>query len=137
LDDKILLGWNTLMITAYCKAAAATANTTYLATAINTMDFFEINLNANNGAWYHTYKNNQAKIPAFLDDYAYTIQAYIHLQETTGNTSYLEKAAKIMDYVLEHFVDIDGLFYYTNNAQTDVVVRKKKCTTEQRLVEML
>jgi hypothetical protein len=126
LDDKILLGWNTLMITAYCKAAAATANTTYSATAINTMNFLETNLDANNGAWYHTYKNNQAKIPAFLDDYAYTIQAYIHLQEITGNSNYLEKAAKVMDYVIEHFVDTDGLFFYTNNAQTDVIVRKKE-----------
>ena len=34
--------------------------------------------------FYHTWKNDNAKYPAFLDDYAFLIQALIHLQEITA-----------------------------------------------------
>ncbi|MCU0321796.1 MAG: thioredoxin domain-containing protein [Chitinophagaceae bacterium] len=126
LDDKILLGWNSLMITAYCKAYSATANEKYKQIAIATIAFLEEKFIQLDGSWYHTYKNNQAKIPAFLDDYAYTIQAYIHLQEITGNQVYLEKAATLTSYVIEHFSDEGGLFYYTHQNQNDIIVRKKE-----------
>jgi uncharacterized protein YyaL (SSP411 family) len=55
------------------------------------------------------------------------IQAYIQLQEITGNSSYLIQAKKWMDYVLLHFIDEEGLyFYYTASYQKDVMIRKKE-----------
>ncbi len=127
LDDKILLGWNTLTITALCKAYAATGVERYKQLAINNYQFLVNAFEANDGALYHTYKNNQAKIPAFLDDYAYYIQACIHLQEITGESLYLLKAKVLTEYVIANFVEVDtGFFYYTHQHQTDVIVRKKE-----------
>ncbi len=127
LDDKIILGWNALMIMAYCKAYAATLNEHYKNIAISSMQFLKINLqNTEHGGWCHTYKNKVAKIPAFLDDYAYLIQAMIGLQEITGNQNYLLEAQQVTQYVIDNFSEGDTLFYYTHRQQTDVIVRKKE-----------
>lgn len=127
LDDKILLGWNALTITALCKAYAATGEERYKQLALNNYDFLVKAFEAVDGSFYHTYKNSQAKIPAFLDDYAYLIQACIHLQEVTGELMYLKKAKDLTEYVVDNFVEVDtGFFYYTHQHQQDVIVRKKE-----------
>jgi uncharacterized protein YyaL (SSP411 family) len=127
LDDKILLGWNALTITALCKAYAATGVERYKQLALNNYQFLVKVFIANGGSLYHTYKNGQAKIPAFLDDYAYFIQACIHLQEITGESLYLKKAKHVAEYVIENFVEVDtGFFYYTHQHQQDIIVRKKE-----------
>ena len=127
LDDKILLGWNALLITALCKAYAATGKENYKKLASNNAKFIENKFANADGSYNHTYKNNQSKIPAFLDDYAYLIQAFIHLQEVSGNGNYLLQANKITDFVIENFSETDtGFFYFTHQLQTDVIVRKKE-----------
>lgn len=127
LDDKILLGWNALLITALCKAYAATSIATYKNLAIKNAAFIEDKFANADGSYHHTYKNRQSKIPAFVDDYAYLIQAYIHLQEITGTSHYLIQAKKVTSFVIENFSETNtGYFYFTNQHQTDVIVRKKE-----------
>ncbi len=128
-DDKILLGWNALMLTAICKAYAATGTIEYKDLAIQLYNTVLTNFAVDEAklALYHTYKDGQAKTAAFLDDYAYLIQACIHLQEITGEASFLLKAAALTEYVLQHFSDQEaGYFFYTGIDQKDVIVRKKE-----------
>jgi len=126
LDYKIILSWNNLIIVGLCKAYAALGNIAYKQKAINSMQWIEQNmLNEKENYFYHTNTKGKNKSFAFLDDYASLIQAYIHLQEITGDISYLEKATKWMDYVQTHFLAEDGLFYYyTPIYQKDIIVRK-------------
>jgi uncharacterized protein YyaL (SSP411 family) len=128
LDHKVILGWNAMLIVGFCKMNAATGNQLYKKAAIECMDWLESNLYyADENYFYHSIANGIPKAQAFLDDYANLIQAYIQLQEMTGDTSYLFKAKKWMDYVLIHFIDEDGLyFYYTASYQKDVIIRKKE-----------
>jgi hypothetical protein len=127
-DDKIILGWNALMNTALSKAFAATGNETFRQLAIDNMQFLTNKFSSNEGGgFFHSWKNNIAKQPAFLDDYAFLIQALIQLQETTGNADYLEKARMLVVYVTENFSDTaSNFFFYTNANQADVIVRKKE-----------
>jgi len=127
-DDKILLGWNALMTTSLCKAFAATGNESFKKLAINNMQFLLSKVSNNNTVeFFHSWKNDIAKQPAFLDDYAFLIQALIQLQEITGHTNYLEEAKVITEHVLEIFKDSATVFFfYTNITQTDVIVRKKE-----------
>ena len=127
LDDKILFGWNALMNSACSNAYEALGEEEYREMAINNMNFLEKNLKAEGTEWFHTYKNGEAKIPAFLDDYAFLIQAYIHLQEITGEVSYLIKAKEITEQVIINFVEGNsGFFFYTYQNQKDVILRKKE-----------
>lgn len=126
LDDKILLGWNALMISAYCKAYTALDEEKYLQNAVRSIQFLEKNLKDGN-KWYHSWKENTPKYPAFLDDFAYLIQAYIHLHEVTGEISYLPQAKELLLYTIEEFDEEEtGFFYYTGQSQKDVLLRKKE-----------
>jgi uncharacterized protein YyaL (SSP411 family) len=81
----------------------------------------------NPGEFLHTWKNNIAKYPAFLDDYAFLIEALIHLQEITADTKWLLTAKKITEFVTENFSEPGGsFFYYTISGQNDVIIRKKE-----------
>lgn len=133
LDDKILSGWNALMITAFCKAFSATGDDKYRQMAMNGMSFLEKNMKGEDlFHFYHSYKEKygsggKATIPAFLDDYAFLIESYIQLQEITGEASYLTRAKELSDWVIEHFSEEEtGYFYYTDNRQDDVIVRKRE-----------
>src|SRR5687767_10052024 len=138
LDDKVLLGWNALMNIALVKAFAATGIEEYRQLAKFNMQFLLKSFaNGNSSEFFHTWKNGLAKHPAFLDDYAYLIQALILLQEITGDTGYLIKANEITLFVIENFSEEEsispeatssqpGFFFYTHKNQHDVIVRKKE-----------
>jgi len=128
LDHKIILGWNAMLIVGFCKMHAATGNELYKNAAIECIQWLEENLyHKDANYFYHSIANGTPKATAFLDDYANLIQAYIQLQEITGNTNYLMQAKKWMDYVLLNFIDEEGLyFYYTASYQKDVMIRKKE-----------
>jgi uncharacterized protein YyaL (SSP411 family) len=128
LDHKVISGWNGMLVVGLCKIYAATGNTKYKEAAMQCMQWLEKYLyDASKDLFYHSIANGTTKAPAFLDDYANLIQAYIQMQEITGDLSYLHKAKKWMDYVLVHFVDEEGLyFYYTAAYQQDIIIRKKE-----------
>lgn len=126
LDDKILLSWNALMNTACSKAYAATGNVRYRELAIKSMDFL-IQKFTGGEALTHSYKEGKSTIPAFIDDYAYLIQALIYLQEITGDQEYLKRAKHLTEYVVNNFADEEtGLFFYTHSKQEDVIIRIKE-----------
>jgi uncharacterized protein YyaL (SSP411 family) len=127
LDDKIILGWNALINIAYSKAYAATANPHYREMAEQNMQFLLSSFQGGNGLLNHTWKNGQAKYPAFLDDYSYLISALIELAQITGKYEYLNEAKAFTETVIEHFKDeASPLFFYTHKGQSDVLVRKKE-----------
>jgi uncharacterized protein len=128
LDDKTILGWNALMNTACSKAFGATGNELYRQLAIDNMNFLLTHCKTNSGnGLHHTWKNDKAKFPAFLDDYAFLIQALIHLQEITADKKWLLIAKSFTEFVIGNFSESQtGFFFYTPLTQTDVIVRKKE-----------
>jgi uncharacterized protein len=104
---------------------AATLKQEYLQEAEKLYKFLQENFSKSNSLFYHTYKNGEAKIPAFLDDYAYLIESAISLQEITSNQDYLFFAEKTTNFVLENFGEEGGnYFYFTPINQTDIIMRK-------------
>ncbi|TDH19793.1 thioredoxin domain-containing protein [Segetibacter sp. 3557_3] len=125
-DDKILLGWNALVNVALTKAYAATGEEEYKLLAVKNMAFLEKTLREpSENKWFHTTKEGTSRFPAFLDDYATLILAYILLQEITGCQEYLVKARRVCEEVFSRFEDASsGFFFYTPVEQTDVIMRK-------------
>lgn len=128
LDDKILLSWNALMNKACCIAFAAFGEERYRQLAQKNMVFLlERFENKALGDWFHSYKGGETRHPAFLDDFAFLIQALIHLQEITGDQHYLLEAKRITELVLNHFGDKESrLFFYNHQHQTDVLLRTRE-----------
>ena len=124
LDDKTLCSWNALMNVAYCKAYAATGYQHYKNIAIENANFIMNKMCVDNELM-HCYKQNKSYINGFIDDYAYTIWALIHLQEITGNQAYLRKAFSLANYTIEHFSKTNDVFFnFTSNNQKNVIVKK-------------
>jgi uncharacterized protein YyaL (SSP411 family) len=127
LDDKILLGWNALMNIACSKAFAALGTEEYRDLAVGNMRFLRTRLKGKGiYFYYHSYKE-EARIPAFLDDYAFLIAALLELQEITGDGGYLLEARDILEEVIAHFGEEGtGFFYFTHEGQKDLILRKKE-----------
>jgi uncharacterized protein YyaL (SSP411 family) len=124
-DDKMLLSWNALMNIALVDAAIALDSSDYLSEAIVHMDWMLSAFRNADNSLYHVWKNEQAKIPAKLDDYAYLIKALYHLASAKFDEKYIIEANRLMLYVNEHFLSEDKTFYYFSaDTQTDILVRK-------------
>ncbi len=127
LDDKILLAWNALMARGYLKAYTALGETHYREMAKQNLDFLLNNFSADqDGALYHSYKDGTPYLPAFLDDYAFLIQALILYYTATFDESMLRQAIDLTSYVMTHYADSEkDMFYYTKDGQEDVLFRKR------------
>jgi uncharacterized protein YyaL (SSP411 family) len=124
LDNKTLTSWNSLMNIAYCKAYAAIGDCHYREVAIRNMQFILDNLFVEDELM-HCYNNNSAYNTAFIEDYSYLIWALIHIQEITGEQTYLLKAKYLCDIVLSKFADTESpFFYFTESKKDDIIVRK-------------
>ncbi|MEM1326488.1 MAG: thioredoxin domain-containing protein [Bacteroidota bacterium] len=127
LDDKILLDWNALMCTAYVKAYQALGHEEYKTAALRNIEFLFDHFPQQDHTLklYHTYKDGQAQYDAFLNDYAYLIEALLHVYTLDFKTGYIDLAAQYADFVIAHFLDRDkSLFYFTSDEQDDLVTRK-------------
>lgn len=124
-DDKIILAWNAILATALCKAAAVLKDEKLTSIAAELYRFLCSQFVLDGQIKHHIYHQGQVKHPACLDDYAYLIQAAIHLQELTGNQHYLKDAQLLMLSAQEQFLQREtGFFFYTQEAQQDILVRK-------------
>ncbi len=127
LDDKILTSWNALMIIGYADAYQAFGEQTFLNKAIGAMNFILDKCTKQYSQLFRTYKNGQAKINAFLDDYSFTIEALLALYRITFDDNWLYRANDMLQYVLDHFYDKEtGLFYYTSDEDPKLISRKKE-----------
>jgi uncharacterized protein len=124
-DDKLLLNWNALWLQALCMAYRATNEEKFANLAVALAADVEATFKDNNQQYYHAAKNGITKIAAFLDDYAYYIQALICLYEVTGMESYLLLAQDLQTAIDNSFLEKGSTFYtYTSLEQADVIVQK-------------
>ncbi|HEY1041078.1 MAG TPA: thioredoxin domain-containing protein [Bacteroidia bacterium] len=124
LDDKTLCSWNALMITAYCEAYKAFGEKHFLNRAEATCNFIDSKM-MKGDALLHSYKNGEAKINGFLEDYAFVIEGYLNLYEVSGVEDWLKKASELNSYALEHFYDeVSGFFYFTSDEDEGLIMRK-------------
>jgi uncharacterized protein len=127
LDDKILTGWNALLLRGLVDAYRAFHQPDYLQLALQNAEFIEQNLRRNGGGLWRTTKNGRATIPAFLEDYALLIDAYTALYEATFIESWLQRARELTEYVLRNFHDpAEPHFFYTDATAETLIARKKE-----------
>lgn len=126
LDDKILTSWNGLMLKGLVDAYKVLGDPEVLKLALQNAMF--INKVLRDGAkLYHNYKNGQANIDGYLEDYAAVIDAYIALYQVTFNTEWLQLAKEMTDYTLANFYDKEeGLFFFTDANAEKLIARKKE-----------
>lgn len=125
LDDKALTAWNALLINAYVDAYRAFDMDEYLEKAKTAAIFILDNIKTGEGRLNRNYKEGTSSINAFLDDYAFVIEAFVTLYEATFNEFWLMSAEDLLSYALDHFYDNKkGMFFYTSDLDPDLIARK-------------
>ena len=124
LDDKSLTSWNALMIKGYIDAYKAFKTEDYLETVINASNFILDKMLKEDGSLNHSYNKDKAKINGYLEDYAFTIEAFISLYEVTLENSWLNKAKALAEYTLTHFYDNEQHIFYFNSNLDDALVTR-------------
>ena len=126
-DDKILTDWNSLMIAALAQGARVLDEPRYTLTAKHAFDFILNNMVDADGGLLHRYRDGEAAIPAYLDDYAFLIYGALELYETTFEAGYLKQALALNRQLIEHFRDDqNGGFYFTADDSEEMLVRQKE-----------
>jgi uncharacterized protein YyaL (SSP411 family) len=124
-DEKILTAWNALMISAHAQAGLILNDSKYTDRAIKAAQFILEKLYLNNRL-YRSYKDNNARHNAYLDDYAFFIAALLDLYEATQDTLWLKKAVEIDAILEKNYEDKkNGGFFLTSNDHEDLLAREK------------
>ncbi|HUU40740.1 MAG TPA: thioredoxin domain-containing protein [Desulfatiglandales bacterium] len=126
-DDKILTDWNGLMIAALAKGAQVFGEGKYLEAAKRSADFILSEMCNKEGRLLHRYRDGEAAIPAFLDDYAFLTWGLLEIYETSFESVYLKRAFDFNSLLLDHFWDgKNGGFYSVADYADKILIRKKE-----------
>ncbi len=124
-DDKILTDWNGLMIAALAYSGRALHQPTYIKAAENAARFIETHL-LEGDRLRHRYREGEAAIPGFLEDYAFFINGLIELYQATFDLHWLKLAVTLTQSTITHFADPEGGFFQTPDDGEILLVRKKE-----------
>lgn len=132
LDDKILISWNSLIISALSVLYRASHNEKYLQAAQNAQNFIEKNL-CNDKQLYTSYRDGKKSNKAFLDDYAFYTAALIEMYNSTLDNMYLDKAQQLCDETVKQFSDGENKGYYMSKAENSELFMNPKETYDGAL----
>ncbi len=124
-DEKVLTGWNALMVSAFARAAQVLEDDAALAAAEQTAAFLLKELRRD-GRVLAVFADGRAATPGYLDDYAFLVQALLDLFETAFDRTHLEAALDLAEAMLDLFWDeADGGFYFTGRDHERLIVRPR------------
>jgi uncharacterized protein YyaL (SSP411 family) len=127
LDDKILTSWNALMIAGLARAARAQDDPALSRLADRALDFLH------QSAWRdgRLYASAGAALPAYLDDYAFLLDALIESLQCRWNERDLTWAVALADALLQRFQDRErGGFFFTAHDHESLIQRPKPFADE-------
>jgi len=128
LDDKVLTAWNGLMISAFALGGAVLNQPVYAAAARRAAEFVMTRMyNPASGVLLRRYRQGDASIPGFLDDYALFVQALLDLYEAQFDRRHLELAIRLTTTAHELFEDRQhGAFFSAVEDDASLVLRVKE-----------
>ena len=128
LDDKLLTAWNGLMISAFALAGRCLGEARYTAAAEGAVRFFRTRMfNEETKILLRRFRDGDAGIPGFLDDYAFLACALIDLYETTFDFGHIQFAEKLAERLIELFEDTEeGGFFATAVGDPSLLLRMKE-----------
>jgi uncharacterized protein YyaL (SSP411 family) len=126
-DEKILAGWNGLMISAFAEAGLA-LDPRYGETAVAALEFVREQLwDEEEQRLVRRYKDGEADIDGYLEDYAFLARGAYNCYETTGDVAHLEFALDLGRAIVEEFFDAEaGTLYFTPQSGESLVARPQE-----------
>jgi uncharacterized protein YyaL (SSP411 family) len=124
-DEKILTSWNALAIKGLAIAARVLNRRDLADAAMAAVDFIHHHL-WREGRLLATYKDGRSHLAAYLDDYAFLLDALLELLQTRWRSRDLEFAQQLAQVLLSQFEDRDhGGFFFTAQDHEALIHRSK------------
>lgn len=123
LDQKIISGWNALLVSGLTQAYLAWGDVRFLDRAVEIVQFIEKHMIVND-ILMHTYNDGHVEQAAFLSDYAPLIQAYIYLYQATFDERYIQQARVYLKFVLQHFSDAEDRLFFLNSHEAEKLIHR-------------
>jgi uncharacterized protein YyaL (SSP411 family) len=124
LDDKVLLSWNALMLTAFAEAGRYLKSQEYLEVAMRNGRFLLDHLSTD-AHLYRSWRQGIATQPAFLEDYASLVIALLNLYQSNPDPAWFSAAVQIANQMNALFHDPEGGFFDTPSDQPGLIYRPK------------
>jgi uncharacterized protein YyaL (SSP411 family) len=125
-DEKVLTSWNGLMLAASAEAARTLNRDDYSQVAERNAGFLLHKLREEkNGRLLHSWKERDARLNGYLEDYAYLIEGLLELYQTTFEPCWFVAAQELADTMLEHFADSQGTLYDTSDDHETLITRPR------------
>jgi uncharacterized protein YyaL (SSP411 family) len=126
LDDKRLSAWNALIIAALADAGAVLGEARYLEAATDAAEFVWEHMRDGDGRLLRTYNDGAARLPAYLEDHAFLLEALLTLYEATFDERFFARARMLADEILERFADpMRGGFFVSAVDGERLITRRK------------
>ena len=124
-DDKVLASWNGLACRAFAEAGRALGRADYVAAAVGNAEFL-LGAMRREGRLLRTWKQGEARLKGYLEDYAMVAAALLEVYEATFDRRWLDAARSLADDMLRLFWDdqLDG-FYDTGHDHEKLIVRPR------------
>jgi len=125
LDDKVLASWNGLALAAFAEAGRVLGRADYIAAAVKNAGFIVREMR-DGERLLRSWKDGQAKITGYLEDYALVGVGLTSLYEATFDRQWLDESRRLAEQALQLFWDEGaGIFYDTGTDQETLVVRPR------------
>jgi uncharacterized protein YyaL (SSP411 family) len=131
-DEKILAGWNGLMLRGLAEAARAFGDAELRAMALRSGEFLFREL-VRDDRVFRSYKDGVAKIPGFLEDYASVALAAVSLYQLTFDRVWLERARQLADAIMARFWDEKAQAFFDTPADGEVLVTRPRDVTDNAI----
>ena len=129
-DEKQLTAWNALAIRGLAIAGRALEREDLVEAAVRAVDFIRATLFVD-GRLLASYKDGEARFPAYLDDHAFLLDALLELLQARWSSEHLQFAVTLADTLLENFEDAtSGGFFFTANDHEELIHRPKPLADE-------
>ena len=123
LDDKVLTGWNGLMIGGLARAGAILGEQRFIEAARRAAGFVTTHLRVD-GRLHRVWVGGRATIEGYLDDHAYLALGLVDLFDATGEEAWRDAALELTAEMIRLFRDTDrGGFYFTSAAHEPLLTR--------------
>jgi len=127
LDDKIITGWNGLMISAFARGAQVLGDPSYLETATRAAEFVKANLSDAKGQTLRrSYRGGTSEVAGFAEDYAFFIQGLLDLYETSFDSQWLLLAEQLQATQDRLFWDDKNGGYFNNTGEDPSILLRLK-----------
>jgi uncharacterized protein len=124
-DDKVLTSWNGLMISALACAYREIGDARYREAAEQAARFLLRDLRRPDGTLYAVWREGRARLPGYLDDYAFLARGLLDLHDATGEPQWLQAAAALVRAAEPLRDAAAGGYFFTAAGQRDLIVRTK------------